>query len=66
MKHRCNNPNNQAYKDYGGRGIKVCDEWNTSAESFYLWALANGYVSVVPVQVDLTAYNQIEQLKSIL
>lgn len=24
---RCNNPNNQAYKDYGGRGIKVCDRW---------------------------------------
>ena len=30
------------------------------------WALANGYVSVVPVQVDMTAYNQMEQLKSIL
>lgn len=43
MKHRCNNPNNQAYKHYGGRGIKVCDEWNASAESFYLWAFANGY-----------------------
>ena len=27
------------------------------------WALANGYVSVVPVQVDLTAYAQMEQLK---
>lgn len=43
MKHRCNNPNSRFYKDYGGRGIKVCEEWNTSAESFYLWALANGY-----------------------
>jgi 5'-nucleotidase len=30
------------------------------------WALANGYVAVVPVQVDLTAYNQMEQLKKIL
>lgn len=30
------------------------------------WALANGYVSVVPIQVDLTAYKQMEQLKKIL
>lgn len=28
MRSRCNNPNNQDYKDYGGRGIKVCDRWN--------------------------------------
>lgn len=30
------------------------------------WALTNGYVSVVPIQVDLTAYKQMEQLKEIL
>lgn len=28
MRSRCNNPNNHAYKDYGGRGIKVCKRWN--------------------------------------
>lgn len=28
MKQRCNNPNNKHYKNYGGRGIKVCEEWN--------------------------------------
>jgi len=27
-RNRCNNPNNARYKDYGGRGIKVCDRWN--------------------------------------
>lgn len=36
------------------------------AEDTDEWALANGYVSVVPVQVDLTAYNQLEQLERIL
>lgn len=36
------------------------------AEDTDEWALANGYVSVVPVQVDLTAYSQMEQLKRIL
>jgi len=28
MRKRCNNPNEPAYKNYGGRGIKVCDRWN--------------------------------------
>ena len=36
------------------------------AEDTDEWALANGYVAVVPVQVDLTAYSQMEQLKKIL
>lgn len=28
MRDRCRNPNNRDYKNYGGRGIKVCDRWN--------------------------------------
>jgi hypothetical protein len=28
MRDRCNNPNSAAYINYGGRGIKVCEEWN--------------------------------------
>ena len=43
MKHRCNNPHSHVFKDYGGRGIKVCDEWQKSSESFYNWAMSNGY-----------------------
>lgn len=35
MKGRCNNPNNPDYRNYGGRGIRVCDEWNASFEAFY-------------------------------
>lgn len=34
MKRRCQNPNADAYKDYGGRGIAVCDAWQTF-EGFY-------------------------------
>lgn len=29
MKNRCNNPNSKDYKYYGGRGIRVCDKWQT-------------------------------------
>jgi hypothetical protein len=28
MRQRCLNPRNQAYKDYGGRGIKICKRWS--------------------------------------
>ncbi|HEY2538221.1 MAG TPA: hypothetical protein VGI28_01785 [Stellaceae bacterium] len=34
IRQRCNNPNNQDYRIYGGRGIRVCDDWNTSFEAF--------------------------------
>lgn len=45
MKQRCSNPNFKQYKDYGGRGIKVCDEWNGKYgfDAFAEWALSNGY-----------------------
>lgn len=36
MKQRCNNPKNPRYKDYGGRGISMCKEWENSFELFYL------------------------------
>jgi len=35
MRARCNNPKDQAYADYGGRGIKVCDRWSHSFENFF-------------------------------
>ena len=35
MRQRCNNPNNQSYKYYGGRGIKVCEAWEKDFMNFY-------------------------------
>lgn len=43
IKSRCYNKNVRSYKDYGERGIKVCDEWLNSYEEFKLWAISNGY-----------------------
>jgi hypothetical protein len=43
MIQRCCNENSRAYKDYGGRGITVCDEWRLSIETFHGWAVNNGY-----------------------
>jgi hypothetical protein len=43
MKARCNCTTNPAFKEYGGRGIAVCEEWMASFEAFRDWALANGY-----------------------
>lgn len=34
MKERCQNPRNSRYKDYGGRGIKVCSRWQESYPNF--------------------------------
>lgn len=43
MKERCYWENYKQFKDYGGRGIIVCDEWKDNFESFRDWALNNGY-----------------------
>lgn len=40
---RCYNPNNKRFKDYGGRGIIVCDEWKDSYLNFKKWAVFSGY-----------------------
>lgn len=43
MRSRCYNPKHKSFKDYGGRGIKVCDEWINNPSVFVNWAISNGY-----------------------
>lgn len=43
MKSRCYNPKDKFYKDWGGRGIKIYDEWLSDRTKFYEWAMSNGY-----------------------
>lgn len=42
MKSRCRNQGNKSYKNYGGRGITICEEWN-DYHKFREWAVASGY-----------------------
>lgn len=42
-KDRCENPRVEQYHNYGGRGIKMCQEWRESPQAFCEWAMANGY-----------------------
>lgn len=43
MKSRCYNPKATGYKNYGGRGISICDEWRDDFLAFLSWATKNGY-----------------------
>jgi len=43
IKQRTENHNSPDYHHYGGRGITMCDEWKASFQSFYDWAMRNGY-----------------------
>lgn len=62
MKRRCYNPHDLSYKYYGGRNIKVCDQWKDDFVSFYQWAMDNGYrddltIDRIDVDGDYTPCN---------
>jgi len=48
MKSRIHNPNNKSYPIYGGRGIKICPEWENDFPTFKAWAMENGYNEEAP------------------
>lgn len=45
MISRCYLPSHKEYPKYGGRGIKICDEWigEKGLDNFYEWAINNGF-----------------------
>ncbi len=48
IRERCYTTTSKSYPHYGGRGIKMCDEWFNDFEIFEKWALANGYDENAP------------------
>lgn len=51
MKKRCFNPNDKNFKDYGGRGITVCEEWakEDGFLNFYKWSMQNNYQDILSI-----------------
>lgn len=43
IKTRCYNPNSRCYKNYGGKGITMCEEWLNDFHAFRSWMLEHGY-----------------------
>lgn len=50
MINRCYKPEDLQYKNYGGRGIKVCEEWKKDRMAFVNWALISGWAK--GLQID--------------
>ena len=49
LKARCYNPKKDNYKWYGGKGVKMCDEWKNSFEAFSTWAISQGYTDELTI-----------------
>ena len=58
MKQRCLNKKNKDYKNYGGRGIKICQEWLDNFMNFYNWAINSGYKENVGLSIDRINVNE--------
>lgn len=59
---RCHHPQNINYKNYGARGVSVCEEWCTDVNKFIDWAMNNGYsdnltIDRIDVNGDYTSSN---------
>ena len=55
MKSRCYNSANKSYCWYGGQGVRICDEWLLRPETFYDWAINNGYNEALTIdRIDAT------------
>lgn len=49
MKNRCSANSGKHYKNYKLRGISVCEEWKNDFNTFYEWAINNGYYPTLSI-----------------
>jgi len=54
IKTRCYNKNNKAYKNYGGRGINICDEWRMNFKAFHDYAIQLPHYGEIGMTLDRT------------
>lgn len=55
IKNRCYIKTDKGYKDYGGRGVTMCDEWVHDFQCFYDWCMVNGYKEGLQLDKDKKA-----------
>lgn len=53
VRRRCYDRNTKAYKNYGGRGVKICNEWRDDFKAFYDWAITNGWQKGLHLDKDI-------------
>lgn len=57
FRRRCRSPRDKNYPQYGGRGIRVCDAWNSAFEPFREWAMAHGYAPGMTIdRIDVNGH----------
>lgn len=55
IKKRCYLHTDKSYKNYGGRGVRICDEWLNDVSSFVSWAISNGWKTGMQIDKDRKA-----------
>lgn len=64
MKTRCYNPKTHNYHIYGGKGIRVCQEWLDDYQNFENWAISSGYkLEVLPCGYNKWTLDRIDENK---
>lgn len=53
MLRRCENPKDKNYKRYGGRGVRVCEEWRNDVRKFIDWSVSNGFSMELELDKDI-------------
>jgi hypothetical protein len=64
MNQRCYSKNIPKYKQYGARGVTVCEEWRHNFHNFYEWAISNGWESGLELDKDKLSVNGIGYIYS--
>lgn len=53
--NRCYNENTPEYKNYGGRGVVICEEWLSDYSKFVKWGIENGWMPGLELDKDIKA-----------